>query len=143
MDDAHDGSEVDQSVPADDEEVTRDWLLSALVGMANNDPTFESSMTLTVPGGFVSGRLVSAEKFYTDAQRDYAGQSVAGIYAAMQRAYGEDDLANSTSQPAFIHLKGAHLISGASALPHSGGFYWRGRISQVTGWCIGELSSKD
>ncbi|MBP0716154.1 hypothetical protein J8I33_22850 [Burkholderia sp. AcTa6-5] len=54
----------------------------------------------------------------------------------------ENDEPNDLPPPQYIHIKGARFFSNSgNPIPGNGGVWWRGRISEVDGFCLGELSA--
>lgn len=133
-----------------DDKVDRDWLLQHLATHANQTKDFNQSITLWVAGGLISGVLVSGSKFfdvYTDEMVRRVTPDGQETTRALFRMIGEryyeppeNPIANNT---AFIHLLDAKFWAPSGAIPsaQSEGVAWRGRISQITGFSLGQMVS--
>jgi hypothetical protein len=120
-----------------------DWYLQRLVALANEHEV-HIGMTLVVGGSLVTGTLIGGKTYFDSfadafttgwpgddtskaAMRDYFGGP-----ASM---YGD---AKSGENPQFIHLKNASVRTLQGAIP-TNGFLWRGRISEVSGFSLGQI----
>lgn len=55
----------------------------------------------------------------------------------------DDDGDSAPPPPSYIHLRNAKIFTpGQSAIPGNRGMLWRGRISEISGFSIGSLSSE-
>ena len=148
---------------------TTDHVLTHLVSLANgSDLGF--SLTLTVDGQTITGRLISSKKWFeiqaerlreaTGAQEEQIGlhsifeswADATGKYNAevkqVQEALEDIELPDryrsaldETETPiGFIHLADAR-IDGANGFQPAAGMPWRGRLEHVSGWSIGELKT--
>lgn len=129
--------------------VDRDWLLQHLVTHANHTQDFSIPVTLWVGGGLISGVLVSGSKFfdaYTEevvkGVKDEGKDATRRFFREMGDVYYEPS-GTPVHDTAFIHLLDAKFWSPSGQLPtasHSG-VAWRGRISQITGYSLGRLTT--
>jgi hypothetical protein len=114
-----------------------DWFLTSLVEFVNNRGS-ELPITLQVGGFLVSGLLVSYEKYFESVGLDFA-KLFGAENMPKSRANGE---ASEQQPPSFIHLREAHIFHSASQpIPASTSVWWRGRISEVSGFFLGVLST--
>lgn len=124
-----------------------DPLLRVLLSLAQAEPRFSASITLTTGGGIVTGQLVNR-----DAWAEQLGELMAGagegaeaLADGIQGGFRESDLNAPVDQEVtyeHIHLSNAHIYTGADVLPARNGgpgLLWRGRASMVSGWSFGEL----
>jgi hypothetical protein len=121
-----------------------DLLLIAVVSMidgaddGSDDPS-AISLTVTVPGGIVSGVLVPrrwwAEKNVRDlgAVNEMFAEATENLFASL--APDPDDAPN------FLHLRDARFVHGGRLA--TTGLLWRSRLADVTGWSFAQLGNKD
>jgi hypothetical protein len=115
--------------------------------------SFSIPITLNIKGLIVTGELIDL----TDYIRGIIQEMESATYASeISRMYGSaytrvfseiltDDL-NSTEDidlvpPRYIHLKNAKYFVGNRLVPTNRGVYWRGRLDQVDGFNLGNISS--
>jgi len=118
-----------------------DWVLQALIRLANN-AGIEFGITLHLSGMVVAGTVVSGKAFF-ESIRDDIPQSDAAAVAfatAFDDWSGMYPTSNDAADPVYIHLRDARVWSpaGEAQLP---GTYWRGRVSEISGWTYGALIS--
>lgn len=126
-----------------------DWFLQHLVSHVNDKPV-ELPITLQVGGMFVSGQLVSDARYFEGIAGDSAhglaahpeiAESVRKSFIAVGPAIQRTDSNNAAPGPAphFLHLQNARF-SGASAMhtDQAEGIWWRGRVSEVDGFSLGQ-----
>lgn len=125
-----------------------DPLLASLVRDADKGDAEDGlSITLTVGGLIVSGRLGSRRAYKRDcgwhldqgAERDRAG-----IRAVFQVSpEGEVEEAAAPAWPSYVHVKDVRFFDATGAsVPrglHWPSVWWRGRIAAIDGWTLGEL----
>jgi hypothetical protein len=131
-----------------------DYALQALVGIANN-ASVEVGIRLTLPGQIVSGTLISVVQHFEllaknlldglESDAGNAARYLGGSYAALAEDF-RDQIEAERSQadsppvsPGYIHLKDAWLYSAGSSPLEIG--LWRGRLSQIVGWSLGNYTS--
>lgn len=142
---------------------SHDWFLENLVRMVNeSDSGLEIGITLQVGGFLVSGTMVGGPKYFEGFGSDFAS---AGLFA------GDKDIAEGVrqsfaqhgeiykavpSEPSdsekseigplplgFIHLKEARFFNtSGKPIPGNRGVWWRGRLSEVSGFILGNLSQE-
>ena len=121
--------------------------LRRLVHLANRY-NIEVSVTVISGGQAISGQIIGGKKFFelysnnlADAWPSQDGKEE--IREAFRKG-GEiyDDISGSIPLPQYIHIEHARIISPYGQTPTGGdGLLWRGRISQITGFCLGSISS--
>lgn len=127
----------------------RDWFLAQVVRWTNNYG-FEPGITLTVGGSVVSGTLISMNSFIKDFGEKFTSsmegelretfdkifENYAGPEPASKEMLGREE----EELPRYIHLRGAKTFApDGSSLPTGAGVPWRGKISAVSGFSLGEL----
>jgi hypothetical protein len=147
-----------------------DPLLRTLVTLFNSQGTKDVRMglTLTVPGGVVSGALITEEAWLSEVAATIGSASYgtedhldALFDGWRQAAAGKNSEWNTAAKASegmptryrqaihdehddpYIHLGTARIWTsdregGANAFPNHG-MYWRGRVSSVSGWSVGVL----
>lgn len=126
----------------------QDWLLEDLVVIAE-DGQHEIGITLHVNGLIITGTLIRGKKYF-EAITEQVGRfddAVAGIL--MEKAneiYNPIDSDDIYSNLVMIHLANARVISAGGIFILSGskkeGFYWRGKLSSIDGFHLGELEGE-
>jgi hypothetical protein len=128
--------------------VEKDIVLVQLASMANDSPSAEVGITLSVGGALVSGNLIGGPTYFkrqADAIRGVAnGESLAEYFetfGSAQYAGSENkdrltlaDLYNSIT---FIHLSDVTVM--LTNVPTVRLSLWRGRLAAVDGWSLGRL----
>lgn len=141
---------IPSSAPETVEEInsTPDPFLAALAAYAIKNESFELGLTLHVSGVVVSGVMISPAAFF-DHLADWVaergagefGESLARPMAQMFRDGAADQQADDDAPiPVnFIHLRHGQVFAPglAEPLPPAP---WRGRLSHVSGWSIGNLA---
>jgi hypothetical protein len=142
-------SEQKSSVSSDS-----DLLLRSLVQLADVRSE-KMSITLFVQGSIVSGLLIG-EKAYFEALNNALNafnpdgsdkdKEVIRTFLAPFQSLSTNLPDNQQEQSQwrdieFIHLKDAKFYSGDSLVTQDKGSYWRGRLSRIDGFWLGNLSS--
>ncbi len=129
----------------------QDWFLQTLVNMANTSDS-EIGITLQVGGFLVSGYLVGGSKYFEGFAAEFTGALISdqttaedyrkGFLNLAERAYKSTDTKDAPpSLPMFLHLKGARFFNtSGKPIPANRSVWWRGRISEVSGFILGVLS---
>lgn len=124
-----------------------DWYLRSLVEIVNKSQ-MEVGITLVVSGLIVTGTMISGKTYFEKFASDISGamekafgpsgiDAIRESFAAPSKMYGHSSEVPVTP-PGFIHLKDARFfISPNVGIPNSGSL-WRGRLSQVSGFTLGE-----
>ena len=112
-----------------------DPLLVYVVGYAALG--IELSLTLSIPGGVVSGTLVSLDKYLTLSAEMFADESYADVAPAVKfREAIKPDPEQALGTHRWLHLTNARYGEVAPPLPRTG-FLLRLRIADVTSWAYG------
>ena len=128
-----------------------DWFLQELIELA--EVGVELPVTLTVGGSHINGRLVSGVRFFEEISANMSDSTaVAGLeslpdtlskrFKSHTERYlrpGEDRPPLGALKPNFVHLRDARWQSPDGKTFPSNGSYWRGKISAVDGFMIGEI----
>jgi hypothetical protein len=118
-----------------------------LVNMANTSD-IRMDITLQLNGFLVSGQLVGGAVYFDAIGEGFAKAlgDAAGLketFAALRdRHYPKnEDEATPKPGPTFVHMKDARFYNnGGLPIPSNGGVWWRGRLSEVSGFTLGSLS---
>ena len=131
-----------------------DWFLGCLINWANQF-NLEQGITLAVGGAIISGQLISGRRYFEEmAAQAMAGtvtgtedaeslkSTIADWYKQWTKIYDKPDDAPDDylpPMPGFIHLRNAiWLHEGGKSTPSNGGVLWRGKLSSIDGFCLGE-----
>ena len=130
----------------------RDWFLQNLVNLVNARD-IKLGITLNVGGFLVSGLLVSGQKYFGGFGEDLGSnfndpETRAGIeqaYAQLGDIYSASRSASQTTAPPnYLHLMQARFFNtGGHPIPGNNGVWWRGRISEVSGFFLGMLDAQE
>jgi hypothetical protein len=129
----------------------KDWFLQELVNYANKFG-LSFSITLTVGGAIVCGRIISGKEYFDLFSAQFCAPleentpEAVGIFTELFENHGKiyDDK-EAMEPPNYIHLKNAHIIQAKSRLPASieSDMLWRARIDGVEGFMLGEFDSAE
>jgi hypothetical protein len=121
--------------------MTSDPLFKMLVeiGIKMSDSTegrTKLGITLHVAGMLVSGYVINQRQFLlTHPLTDKLLEVGEKLEESDEESVAVDD-----ESPHFIHLSDARFfLPGHPPIPNDGGVYWRGRISEVSGFSFGIL----
>lgn len=126
----------------------QDWFLQSLVNMVTSGG-LEIGLTLHVGGLLVSGLLVSGRRYFEGFGEDFASaipdaevaENIKSSYASLGASIYQTREEGTTNAPSYIHLQNAKFFSpNGNPLPANHGVWWRGRISEVQGFFLGNLS---
>jgi hypothetical protein len=135
-------------------ERTPDNVFELLVEVANTSD-LEMGVTLHVQGQVLTGKLISGVSYWTETAAslrahgagptqlvETMASSMDKVADAYRDAYG-DDRRDDEGEPmsAFVHLRDARTLTPAGAVPTDGAL-WRGRVSSVDGFSVGELRAR-
>ena len=140
---------------AEQPEAKADDLLVSLVSIVNRLPLDVSfGVTLLIGGCLVTGFLVSGESYFAAFGKDFASgiedeenrgsleasfASLGEKYAALREEGDSED--DDPFQTVYLHMRDARFFTpGQGPVPTEGGVWWRGRISEVSGFNLGILS---
>lgn len=132
---------------------SKDWFLQSIIETVISQGV-EIGVIVNTGGAIISGMLISGEKYFdelgnvmtaaSEADGDIQavlGQAWKGYKSIYQRPTDAED---EWQQPQahFIHLKNARYYApGQSPTPSSQGLLWRGKLSSVDGFTIGNFSA--
>jgi hypothetical protein len=127
-----------------------DWFLQHLVSLVNDTP-LQLPITLQVSGMLVSGQLVSGACYFEGIAGDFAhgiaaypdvAASVRESFTSLGTTIYKTDPNDTAPGPAphFLHLQNAQFFGpAAQPIPQTGGMWWRGRVTEVGGFSLGQL----
>ena len=126
---------------------TRDWMLSTLNTIVNNN-NITIGITVVVSGIIVSGHLAGGKEYFDAIGSEFSSilssASVGDSFLSLaERIYNSesDHVKNGPLSADYIHIKQARFYNSAGAvLPQSEAVWWRGRISEVSGYSLGIIS---
>ena len=124
----------------------KDPFLASLVDTVHNH-SLTFPVTLTTPGGTITGTLISTSEFFTSFAASFSGawphgpnEELRKGFAAWGEHRGDRFKSSEDGIDPFIHLKNARHLDGSGSVPTSGeGFLWRGKIEDVTGFALGTV----
>jgi len=139
----------DDAEKADPSYPDADWLLQALVGLAENG--LEFAVTLNVGGFLVSGLVAGGNSYFKRVGAEFANVlpedaqgTAAEFFAPMVELYDNPEKDPAAPPRALIHLKNASFFNTHGApLPNNRSVWWRGKLSAVDGFKTGELGAAD
>lgn len=124
-----------------------DWFLQMLVNMANKS-SLEIGVTLNIGGGLVSGMLIGMDQYFEGFALDFgsgisdpeASRDIQDSFSRLGQPKPQDEDA-FIYPPNYIHLKDAKFFHNAgNPIPANRGVWWRGRLTQIDGFSLGNLS---
>jgi hypothetical protein len=124
-----------------------DWFLALLVRFANQE-ALTVGVSLIIGGVVVSGTLVGGKEYFegfanelADAAKDEDRELTRTAFLKYREMY--DPLPEEVPVE-YIHLRDAHFVyPGRVAVPTNRGVWWRGRLGEVGGWNLGELTEDE
>jgi len=144
--------DVPEVKPFDWTPLAPDYFLRAMVDLVNKT-NISFDVTLTVDGFLVSGHLVSGKAYFEGVSSEMAdafkksaaeeaSESIRSYFLSFGNVYDNIQEDPNRPLPVFIHLKGAKFFhNSGAAIPKNRGIWWRGRISCVSGFCMGSLGA--
>jgi hypothetical protein len=125
-----------------------DWFLGLLVNLANR-ADFDLTITLTVGGLLISGRVIGASRFFREVS-EFVKQKAAGISTEVREALFDEPAQvyekerdaedrDDRPSPRYIHLRDARVYDAAGNRVPRDATWWRGRLDAVDGFMIGAL----
>ncbi|MRG90324.1 hypothetical protein GF068_00060 [Polyangium spumosum] len=123
--------------------------MQGLVKMINGTDA-SLGVTLQVGGLLVSGTLVSGHKYFSGVGAELAAATPGSDETKERLRSTISRLGENFTKPAdgnepkplpqYIHLKEARFFHvGGKPIPSNNGVWWRGRLSEVGGFCLGIL----
>lgn len=133
----------------------RDWFLQSVISLANSGA--EIGITLTVGGAVISGMLIAGRTYFKELADMIRGvadeeeeanpmlEAIAESWDKLSEIYDKPEGATAEWDPGpfgYIHLRNARVYApGGGVLPSSpSGVLWRGRLTQISGFAIGQLA---
>jgi len=123
-----------------------DWFLALFIDMANKND-FELGITLTSHGFLVSGILIGGQKYFDGIAEEFASafndaEGLKETFSDMgKKVYDKPKNDEPANPPTFIHLKDAKFFHpNGQPIPANRGVWWRGRLSEISGFSLGNLS---
>lgn len=131
----------------------QDWLLQTLVDIVNATQV-RIGITLQTGGMLVSGMLVSGKDFFEGFAANFASGFPShdeGVENIKQRFVDFGDIYAPQEgetpmeyPPHFVHLANARFFGAAdNPIPGRPGVWWRGRLSEVSGFLLGTLEEEN
>jgi hypothetical protein len=136
-------SRTSENYPAAFHGASSDPLLELLIEMTDETGA-ELPITLQVSGLVVSGKLISKSAYFDQFTSHFTQgmtdrQTVEGLrtsFAEISAGPGGD----AASPPLAVHMKDAALFGvGNMPVPYEQGALWRGRLSDVDAFFLGEI----
>lgn len=119
--------------------------LQLIVWLLDRNPKISFGLTLTVGGSLVSGSAVGRSAFWKiQAEQDPENRSgLRDYFMEMADAAVEDAVSGGgLTAVGYVHLvDSAHWLSASGTLPTDQRAFWRGRLSEVEGWTLGQLGT--
>jgi hypothetical protein len=130
-----------------------DNVFELLVHVANTT-NVEMGITLHVHGQMITGRLISGATYWDEvAERlrssgqgeeeliETLADSMEVVATQYRATYADEVVDEDLPMTAFIHLRDARTFGPSGPTPTDGAL-WRGRLSSVDGFSLGELHQK-
>ena len=130
-----------------------DWFLQNLVNFAN-DCGIETGVTLLVGGLLVSGMIIPTMKYLDEFAALFASgvrddPKLGASFSEFFRSYKQHlevrpDQGDVPALPQYIHMKHVRFFTpGQNPLPNNRPALWRGRITEIGGFFLGNLSGPE
>jgi hypothetical protein len=139
--------ENSNNINSSDEKIS-DWFLQLLVHIINGKEN-ETGITLNVGGMLVTGKMVSGDKYFEGFARDFTSlmkdeesiKQVTDAFHQIGDVYTQNATKENKPLPQYIHLKDTHFFNtSGKPIPSNRGVWWRGRLSEVSGFTLGILA---
>lgn len=137
------------------EYIDSDWLLSLFVSMVNDGSGMTIGITLFVGGAVISGQLIGGRDYFTSLSQQFERalgvdrgdrgpifKGAIDLYSAKVKSPENPDSEDGerTVAPGYLHLRNSRVYHGTTQIPQQcDGILWRGRLTQVDGFILGEL----
>ena len=135
------GNDVAQVMNIDNQ----DWFLQSLINIVNTEE-MSFGITLNVGGLLVSGTLIGGQHYFEGFGSDFSGgdesaENLKKAFAKYSNIYTQEK-EDKQKSPRYIHLQDAQFFNtSGNPIPSNKGVWWRGRVSEVSGFMLGSLSS--
>lgn len=126
----------------------RDHLLSVLAALCDRIDA-GVDVTLTLPGGVVTGTMVGVEEWFRLFAEAFAGAFPPGAsqnemlerFRSMGTLAKKELVESKVGYSDYIHLKDAHYVTGSDLLPSHGtkGMLYRCLAPEISGFTLGRL----
>ncbi|MGJ8587674.1 MAG: gas vesicle accessory protein GvpU [Yoonia sp.] len=143
----------DEEIPVEQAQLnlSQDWFLEDIINVFVSKG-LGMGVTLTVGGVIVSGLLISGKKYFqqlseniqtgSDASGEI-GEIIGGHWKGYTAIYEKPDNAPDDWEPrpvGYVHLANAQIHApGQSPIPTNQGVLWRGKLSSVDSFFIGQM----
>lgn len=124
-----------------------DWLLQWLGGFIN-DSKVSVGMTLTIGGNQITGTMISHQAYFERLAKDFStpfgaqSSELQQVLHARILAFNSEESAEDDQLPVqYIHLDNARVHAGGNQILPDKGTLWRGKISAVEGFILGEITA--
>ena len=130
----------------------KDWFLEILCNMVNGNEMI-IGLTLNVGGLLVSGELISGDKYFEGFSEEFTNalsnlvptddgiEDIKNQITKLGDRYKHDENDEQNKPTNFIHLRNAKFFNTVgSPVPSNRGVWWRGRLSEVSGFMLGSLT---
>ena len=119
-----------------------DVLLKTLI-VAANEAGFGFDISLIVPGGIVTGTVITADEYLKRFADTFANAWPGGPSEEIRESFaniGSNVEGYNQNAEDYIHLADAAYVSTSGFLPDGGkGMLWRGKIDSVSGYSFGRF----
>jgi len=143
-------AEKENKVETKENLIEKDWFLQSLVNLSNKgDATI--GLTVITHGFLVSGDLVGGKEYFSGFGEDYTSgvkddetkKSILKNFKDVgEKVYGSEKL-DTMTDPSYIHIKGAKFFHpNGNPIPGNRGVWWRGRLSEISGFSLGKLNAE-
>mgnify|MGYP003635604363 CR=1 FL=1 len=128
----------------------KDWFLQDLVGMVNNS-NLTIGLTIVTHGFLVSGTLIGGKQYFigfgeemdTGIGETDNGKTIRENFEKIGTEIYSEEKQKKDGNPTFIHFKEAKFFHpNGNPIPGNRGVWWRGRISEVSGFSLGTLNAE-
>jgi hypothetical protein len=128
-----------------------DWLFGSLIRVSHDVPDFGLSVTVSIPGAVLTGTLIGPQEFFEQYgklwKQGFLNRGDAAAGAKIEEVWGRLGMNPNPDDPSsqhsydYFHMKNVRVLVAGLAKPGPTGMLWRGRVSLVSGFAVGELTS--
>lgn len=126
-----------------------DWLLQWLIDFVGKTNT-SIGVTLSIGGSLVAGELISHKAYFEQLSVDFSGafakfeevdtEMVKKMIMGLNAPISDGD---EPPKPQFLHLKGAKTFTSVGGPIAAHGTLWRGKVTAVDGFTLGNLITQN